>query len=159
MKQTDYSQIAPSYEKNLFRLNVPPDNDLLDFIYRSPCSSFRVLDLACGTGIYLRKQINFFKHVDIAWHGLDASEDMLNIAKEKIADASLLKGLAECLPYESASFDFIVSNYAFHHFVKKQEVLNEITRTLKQHGVCKIHNISIQDMPKWWVFQLFSLCL
>jgi len=60
------------------------------------------------------------------------------------------------MPYDSNSFDYIVNNYAFHHFTKKSEVLNEVTRVLKKNGIFKMHNIAIHDMKRWWVYIYFQ---
>ncbi|GEL78356.1 class I SAM-dependent methyltransferase [Tenuibacillus multivorans] len=45
-------------------------------------SEYNVLDLSCGTGLYLQKQMHYFDLFNINWHGLDKSEEMLNKAKE-----------------------------------------------------------------------------
>ncbi len=155
MKVTDYSKIANKYDKNQYRLNIEPDDDLKDYIDRVDSSKYRVLDLACGTGNYLFNQIQYFHHVSIEWHGLDASEDMLNKAKKKVENVSFVQGLAEEMPYSSSYFDFIANNYAFHHFTKKSEVIDEIARVLKKNGIYKMRNIAVHEMPKWWIYQYF----
>ncbi|GIO18671.1 hypothetical protein J18TS1_17710 [Oceanobacillus oncorhynchi subsp. incaldanensis] len=61
MKITDYSQIADKYESNTYRLDeMQFDKDLKEYQYRYPKPMYHVLDLACGTGIYLNTQINLF---------------------------------------------------------------------------------------------------
>ena len=50
-----------------------------------------ILDLACGTGIHLK----FFKKRGYKIQGIDASQGMLNIAKERLKDISLEKGFFE----------------------------------------------------------------
>ncbi|MFS0749406.1 class I SAM-dependent methyltransferase [Oceanobacillus sp. 1P07AA] len=156
MKVTDYSKIANKYEKNQYRLeNVQYDNDLREYIDKNPKSVYQVLDLACGTGIYLDKQIKFFNNFNIDWNGLDASEEMLNKAKEKVENASIINGLAENMPYEDEKFDYISNNYAFHHFINKEQSLNEVYRVLKKNSVYKLYNIAIHDMKQWWVYHYF----
>jgi ubiquinone/menaquinone biosynthesis C-methylase UbiE len=156
MKVTDYSKIANKYEKNQYRLDeVQFDNDLKEYIDNNPTSMFQILDLACGTGIYLDNQIKYFDNFNIDWHGLDASEDMLKKAKEKLENVSLVHGIAEDIPYEDEKFDYISNNYAFHHFVNKEPALDEVYRVLKKNGVYKLHNIAIHDMKKWWVYHYF----
>ncbi|MBM7583915.1 ubiquinone/menaquinone biosynthesis C-methylase UbiE [Bacillus pakistanensis] len=156
MKVTDYSKIANKYEKNQYRLDeVQFDNDLKEYIDNNPKTMYQVLDLACGTGIYLDNQKKYFDNFDIDWHGLDASEDMLKKAKEKLEDVSLVHGLVEDMPYEDEKFDYISNNYAFHHFINKEAALDEVYRVLKKNGVYKLHNITIHDMKKWWVYHYF----
>lgn len=155
MKITDYSKIANKYDKNEYRQNVKQDIYLKELIEENAQDKYNILDLACGTGIYLSNQISYFPNENINWYGLDASNDMLNIAKEKVKNVDFVNGLAENMPYESNRFDYIVNNYAFQHFTKKAQVLDEIHRVLKKNGIFKMHNISIYDMKKWWVYKYF----
>lgn len=158
MKITDYSQIADKYESNTYRLDeMQIDKDLKEYINKHSNSKplYQVLDLACGTGIYLDHQINYFDNQDIRWHGLDASEDMLKRANKKLKNVSFVHGLAEEMRYEDEKFDYISNNYAFHHFLNKEAALDEIYRVLKKNGVYKQHNIAIHDMKKWWIYHYF----
>lgn len=146
MKVTDFSKIANKYDKNEYRHKIGQDTILKGYIKKNKCLEYNVLDLACGTGIYLSKQMEYFKNENINWYGLDPSEDMLEKAREKVPNASFARGFAENLPYEHNKFDYIVNNYAFHHFQGKTETLNEITRVVKQNGIFKMHNIAIHQM-------------
>ncbi|MBS4196515.1 class I SAM-dependent methyltransferase [Lederbergia citri] len=156
MKVTDYSKIADKYDQNPFRIKeVQFDHDIKEYIEKTAKPSFHILDLACGTGNYLKKQVKAFKDERIYWHGLDASEEMLKKAKGKVNEVSFTHGFAEEMPYKSGTFDFISNNYAFHHFTKKDQALDEIHRILVKNGIYKLHNIAIQDMPQWWVYHYF----
>ena len=155
MKTTDYSKIASKYDQNEYRQKIEPDNVLKDYMEQSIQSQYNILDLACGTGIYLYNQKECFNDKNINWCGLDASEDMLRVAEAKVNDVSFIKEFAENLPYESEYFDYIVNNYAFQHFTKKTEVLDGITRVLKKNGIFKMHNIAIHEMKNWWVYKYF----
>jgi len=155
MKITNYSQIADRYDKNEFRQKVGQDCLLKEYLEGENQPQYNVLDLACGTGIYLYNQNQFLRDVEIKWYGLDASEDMLKIAREKVTNANFVNALAEDMPYEPNYFDYIVNNYAFMHFTKKLEVLDEITRVLKKNGIFKMHNIAIHEMKNWWVYKYF----
>lgn len=155
MKKTDYKAIAENYDKNKYRQEIKQDEDLKRYIDKGLTPVIKVLDLACGTGIYLQNQINHFQGVSIEWHGLDASEEMLQKAKSKTSNCRFVNGLAEELPYDSDYFDFVINNYAFHHFIQKSEVLDEVVRALKKKGALKIHNISVHDMRHWWIYEFF----
>ncbi|MGF7059148.1 class I SAM-dependent methyltransferase [Brassicibacter mesophilus] len=155
MKETNYSKIAKKYDKNKFRHNIELDIDIKKIIEGSDNQKLKFLDLSCGTGIYLSKQIQYFNEEYIEWHGLDASQDMLDKAKDKTSKALLKRGLAEYLPYDSEYFDFIVNNYAFQHYQEKPKVLDEVARVVKRNGIFKMHNISIHDMKKWWIYEFF----
>ena len=139
MKITDYSKIADKYDKNEYRQNVKQDFHLKELIEKAAQDEYDVLDLACGTGIYLSNQRTYFNSDNIKWYGLDASNDMLNIAKRKVENVHFVNGLAENMPYESNKFNYIVNNYAFQHFTKKSQVLDEIHRVLKNlNGLKKL---------------------
>ena len=155
MKKTDFSTIARKYDKNKYRHNIKHDQELESSINSYNGLNFKVLDLACGTGLYLQKQIEYFNSENIEWHGIDASEEMLLKAKQKVPNANLVKGLAERMPYSSNYFNFIINNFAFHHFTMKSKVLDEVERILDKDGIFKIHNIAIHEMTKWWVYQYF----
>lgn len=157
MKITDYSQIASKYDNNAYRQKIDEDAVLKDYLARQQLPEYHVLDLACGTGIYLYNQREYFIDPAICWYGLDASFDMLQIARNKIKykNVSVDQGLAENLPYEANYFDYIVNNFAFQHFTEKAQVLDEVTRVLKVQGVFKMHNIAIHEMKHWWVYKYF----
>jgi len=155
MKKTNFSKIADKYDKNKFRNKINVDYNLKKYIDESKSTKLKVLDLACGTGLYLKKQVECFSDEDIEWNGLDASKEMLEKAKEKLKDVNFVLGVAEELPYEDNYFDYIVNNYAFHHFEQKSIVLDEIRRVLKTNGIFKMYNTSIYDMKNWWIYKFF----
>ena len=156
MKTTNYSKIAEKYDKNQFRTSeIRFDYDLKDYIENNRQSEYNVLDLSCGTGLYLEKQINYFGEVNIHWNGLDLSDQMLKKANEKVTNVKFINADVEDMPYQSEVFDFISNNYAFHHYINKGQALNEIYRILKKGGIYKLHNIAIHDMPKWWIYHYF----
>ena len=156
MKITNYSKLAEKYDKNQFRNDeIRFDYDLKEYIENNRQSEYNVLDLSCGTGLYLEKQINYFGEVNIHWNGLDLSDQMLKKANEKVTNVKFINADVEDMPYQSEVFDFISNNYAFHHYINKGQALNEIYRILKKGGIYKLHNIAIHDMSKWWIYHYF----
>ncbi|WP_025786307.1 class I SAM-dependent methyltransferase [Sporosarcina sp. D27] len=156
MKTTNYSEIAEKYDKNQFRVDeIRFDYDLKDYLKNNEKSEYNVLDLSCGTGLYLEKQINYFDDVNISWNGLDLSDQMLQKSNEKVRNVEFTNANVENMPYQSDVFDFISNNYVFHHYSNKEKALNEIYRVLKKGGIYKLHNIAIHDMPKWWIYHYF----
>lgn len=156
MKTTNYSKIADKYDKNQYRIDeLRIDYDLKDYIDNNKKTQYNVLDLSCGTGLYLKKQVDYFKEVNINWYGLDLSDSMLEKAIKRVSNVEFTEANVEDMPYQTNEFDFISNNYAFHHYSNKEQALNEIQRVLKKEGVYKLHNISIHDMPNWWVYHYF----
>ncbi|WLR42280.1 class I SAM-dependent methyltransferase [Bacillus carboniphilus] len=157
MKTTNYTAIAEKYDKNQYRVGeVKVDQDLQAYIEKNKDQTeIHVLDLSCGTGLYLEKQTTFFKENKMKWYGLDLSEAMLKKAKEKVDHVEYTHGDAENMPFSSGKFDFISNNYAFHHYKNKEKALNEMDRVLKKGGIYKMHNIAIHDMTKLWMYHYF----
>ncbi|GKV54615.1 hypothetical protein NCCP2222_05620 [Sporosarcina sp. NCCP-2222] len=156
MKITNYSKIAARYDVNQYRANeIKFDYDLKQYIETNSKAEYQVLDLSCGTGLYLEQQQKNFKEFNIKWKGLDLSEQMLDKAKEKLENVDFVVANVENMPYESETFDFISNNYAFHHYIDKEQAINEIYRVLTKGGIYKLHNIAIHDMPKWWIYHYF----
>jgi ubiquinone/menaquinone biosynthesis C-methylase UbiE len=68
----------------------------------------RTLDVACGTGFITR-------HLSGEVTGLDQSDAMIAIARERVPNASFVVGEALELPFADASFDRIFASYFYCH--------------------------------------------
>jgi ubiquinone/menaquinone biosynthesis C-methylase UbiE len=68
----------------------------------------RVLDVACGTGFLTR-------HLRGEVVGLDQSEAMLRIARDRVPTATFLRGDALTLPFPDKSFERIVTAHFYGH--------------------------------------------
>ena len=81
-----------------------------------------VLDIGFGTGILTKKlYMDGYKVT-----GLDFSERMIQIAKEKMPEADLIQyNFADGLPktLKEINFDWIISTYAIHHLTDEQKKL------------------------------------
>lgn len=95
MLKTNYTEVSKVYDKNKSRTDFPLDKDLEELL--SHKEEVTVLDLACGTGNWLYWQQSQFNSKKIKWIGMDASEDMLKLAKEKKLDAEFIHSTAENL--------------------------------------------------------------
>ena len=80
MRIAKYSQIAKHYDKNPVRHNQPKEKQIDEFLHRQKGRIY-ILDLACGTGNFLKAQQQYFKSPKINWFGCDLSKEMLKIAK------------------------------------------------------------------------------
>lgn len=98
-------------------------------------SQARVLDLGCGGG---HVSFNVAAHVRevVAY---DLSPDMLQVvgraARERgLENVTTTQGMAEALPFEDASFDYVLSRYSAHHWRDFEAGLREAARVLKPGG-------------------------
>lgn len=91
----------------------------------------------------------------IAWHGVDASPDMLARAEAKLTGVDLRQGHADALPFTDGSVSYLSCNFALHHFEDKQAALAEMRRVLAADGALRIVNVAPDRMPGWWVYRIF----
>lgn len=96
-------------------------------------SGDRVLDVACGTGVLARAALEEVGPSG-AVVGLDVNTGMLDVAKVKAPSIEWREGKAERLPFETATFDKVVSQYGLMFFDDKIVALKEMARVLKPSG-------------------------
>ena len=92
----------------------------------------RLLDVACGPGLLLPTLAARAERVV----GIDLTAENLRLAREAEGGApiSLVRGVAEVLPFASGSFDAAVLRLALHHVVDPAAVLGEVRRILCDTG-------------------------
>jgi SAM-dependent methyltransferase len=102
-------QQIPTYEQALERVDLRPGQ--------------LVLDIGCGVGAFLR----LVSARGARPFGLDASEALLEIARERLPDADLRMGDMEALPYEDDTFDLVTGFNSFFF-------ANDIVAALREAG-------------------------
>jgi ubiquinone/menaquinone biosynthesis C-methylase UbiE len=111
-----YDRRAPEYDDwylgiGLYEDRDRPDWDLeLDELTRTIAGlpAARTLDVACGTGFLTQ-------HLQGEIVGLDASEAMIEIAEQRVPEATFLVGDAVDLPFADQSFDRIFTGHFYGH--------------------------------------------
>jgi len=102
------------------------------------------LDLGCGTGwavMYAFEKTNG----QGTFIGVDISEKMINIAKEKFKDLQAVKFIqssAENINFSLNSVDKIICTNSFHHYTYPTEVLASIKKILKTNGIFCIADVT-----------------
>lgn len=123
-----------------------------------PLQELHILDAGCGTGQYAEALTNLgVGKVSL----LDASEVMLDVAKEKLKNICMaVVAKLPDLPFEDRTFDAVMFNLVLHHIEENaeekgfpgiQETLHNTKRTLRPHGVLIITTVlpAIQRESIW----------
>ncbi len=99
----------------------------------------RLIDIACGTGRFLREVKNNWPRLAVT--ALDLSPFYLDEARAALADWSgtrFLAAPAEAVPEPDASYDVATAIYLFHELPPRtrRQVAAELGRLVKPGGIC-----------------------
>ena len=100
-----------------------------------------VLDVACGTGDMLqwwRDRAAAAGARITRFIGVDPSEGMLKVAKEKVDYAEFVVAKAQKMPIEENTADILSISYGIRNVVDRQEAIDEFYRVLKPGGMVVI---------------------
>ena len=95
----------------------------------------RVLDYGCGAGQIvkeLRERDIYAFGCDVFYEGGDYSK---SIETELFGDGVINRMEGDTIPFDNASFDFVINNQVFEHVENLDSVLAEIWRVLKPGGM------------------------
>ena len=118
----------------------------------------QVLDVATGTADLA---IQLAKYSNTRITGIDISEKMLAIGKQKIqkknlnTQITLLQADSEKLPFDNASFDCVMVAFGVRNFENLKTGLSEMKRVLKQGGQVAILEFSHPDKTPFKQFYHF----
>jgi ubiquinone/menaquinone biosynthesis C-methylase UbiE len=87
----------------------------------------RVLDVGCGTGVFLRICADRGAVVS----GLDASRGLLTLAGERVPGADLREGEMQALPYDDDAFDLVTGFNSFFYADDMVAALREAGRVAR----------------------------
>lgn len=120
----------------------------------------RVLDVACGTGIFLRQLLGLVPEIEA--HGIDASADMLVQARAvldgfpqvRLAQGEVGSGETTPLPYAPGTFDLITCTNALHALPDPVGTLVGLRRLLASEGQLVLEDFARREPPfPWWAFE------
>ena len=138
--------------------------DLLARVPETSCESFagvanpfslgalrageHVLDIGCGAGmdtLVAAQMVGTGGTVT----GIDMTPAMVakarrSVAETGLAQVTIVEGSAEDLPFESASFDVVISNGVIDLIPDKDAVFAEIARVLRPGGRIQLADVTIQ---------------
>src|SRR5262249_38074826 len=89
-----------------------------------------LLELGCGGGLLLRDAVRS----GAQGAGLDPSEEMVQLARERAPDADVRLGRAESLPFGEDTFTAVAMSVVFFFLDEPVAVLRECRRVLRPAG-------------------------
>ena len=125
-------------EGGFYKKQTQDDQHLQQIIDCLPMKAkMKVLDLGTGTGYLAFSLASQYPDIEVV--GIDIVEQTLRMNQER----AKLEGLSNLtfvsydgveFPFESSSFDLIVTRYALHHFPEIEQTFEEMKRVLKNTG-------------------------
>lgn len=107
----------------------------------------RVLDVGCGTG---RLSVALVQRAHAKVWGVDASPEMLAVAKEKVQGVVFKQARAESLPFKDGWFERAVL-WLVLHLVDRPAVLAEARRVLGVDGVVAVVSFDDSHFDAYWL--------
>ncbi len=159
-----FDNIAPDYDRLNHILSLNIDKGWRRKAVREIVDTDRpleVLDVACGTGdftIEIARKVAAGSRVT----GIDLSEGMMKIGREKIAkagvDAEMVQGDCEALAYGEGTFDRISVGFGVRNFEHLELGLSEMCRVLKPGGKLVVLELSVPSNGFIrWCYKLYFL--
>lgn len=164
-----FNKIAPDYDRLNHILSLNIDRRWRRKAVRRLADTsepLRVLDVACGTGDFTIAIARKLPQGSVVV-GVDISEGMLAIGREKVAragiEAEMLVADCEALPYNDGEFDRIAVGFGVRNFENLERGLGEMFRVLRPGGKLVILELSIPQNPlirglyKWYFLKVLPV--
>ena len=132
---------------------IPPVVRFARDVGASKAQPLRLLDVACGTGHFLR-MLGAALPLEAKFYGVDLSPHYIARAREVLPrelDVSLVCDNAERLPFLDGSFDAVTSVFLLHEIPGdvRARVLAEMARVLRPGGLFVVaDSIQLSDSPE-----------
>ena len=153
-----FNDIAPTYDKANRVLSMGVDTfwrkKACDLAY-GYCNTHTldlIVDVACGTGDMMgywsrQKEKNHVSVEKIC--GVDPSEGMVNVGKQKFSNFEFTIAPATELPQKNEEADILSISYGIRNVVERQDALIEFNRVLKPGGLVVILEFMKNENPSF----------
>jgi len=108
-----------------------------------------VLEIGCGTGRFLAQLTEVAKA-----GGVDASPEMLGVARSRVGSAGLKLGSAEELPFKDGWFER-ATMWLVAHLVDRKRAFAEAARVLEPGGRIGVATFDPSYFDEFWLNELF----
>ncbi|WP_345892390.1 class I SAM-dependent methyltransferase [Mesorhizobium amorphae] len=118
---------------------------------RPSIAGLRILDIGCGAGNFAGQLAAEGAEVV----GIDPGVDAIRAATAAVPQANFLEGVAEALPFDTATFDLCTMINALHHVpeMAMPVALREAARVIRPNGVV----IIVEPLPAGTFFSALRL--
>lgn len=109
------------------------------------------LDVGCGEGQLVR----LAHGLGVCTTGLDSSEALLAIARQRDAGGAYVEGVAEALPFDDGAFDLVLSCVALIDIPDIDRAILEMARVLRPGGRALVANTNCffsAGLPEGWIY-------
>ena len=150
--QAKYDRIGSGYNNTR-----KPDPYLVDRMlhHLQPSKENYYLDIGCGTGNYTDQ----FQKRGFSFIGIDPSETMLSVARDRSTSIDWKQGSAENTLLENESVDGITAGLTIHHWDSLQKGFAELYRVLKPSGKLVVFTSTPRQMQGYWLNHYFPKML
>jgi len=130
---TTHDKDAADYDKQVKEYDSYTHDIIFGMCFDYIKPELKLLDIGIGTGLASEK----FAKCGMVVSGVDGSEKMMNVCKEKnftselkLHDINILP-----LPYDKNLFDFVISCGVLHFFGDPNPIIKESIRLVKERGI------------------------
>ncbi len=145
-EKRNFDKEATSWDAKPARVRLVKDIALAIAEEIKLTKSMDVLDFGCGTGLltmHLQPLVHYIT-------GVDSSQGMLNVLREKVQDQNLSNVKTRCLDVEKdgvleGSYNLIVSSMTLHHIKEISNLLTQFYNVLLPAGHLCIADLDVDD--------------
>jgi ubiquinone/menaquinone biosynthesis C-methylase UbiE len=151
MPQNIWDKFAGSYDESMRRRFAEATSRTINAALTYCGADDRVLDFACGTGIFTLEMARKVKEVT----ALDTSEKMLQTARAKADSEQIrnIKWMRTSLPdtdFGRDAFDMVTAFNIFLYLKRKEDCLSKIREILKPGGMFLSVTDCLGEKPHWY---------